>query len=107
MSEPGLGEIFEVINELRGEVAALRAELGQRAPSNQIAGDELVWKWGRRPKFWSDLPVREAAIALHRRVTLDQAVDQLTEQFGPERAPSKSALGRLWLLIDRQPGRRA
>lgn len=107
MSEPGLGEILSAINALRAEVAEMRAYLEGFAPAKAAVGDELVWKWGRRPKFWSDLPVREAAIALHRRVTLDQAVDQLIEQFGDGRAPSKSALGRLWLLIDRQPGRRA
>lgn len=114
MSEPGLGEILDAIKglqtdaaEMRAELAALREDFSKYSPLKPVTGDELVWSWGRRPKFWNDLPVRIAAIELHRKATLDSAVSQLVEQFGPARAPSKSGLGRLWLLIDRQPRRRA
>lgn len=51
-------------------------------------------------KCWSDLPVREGVIARHRQMTIAQAVDELTEQFGADRAPSKSALARIWKKLD-------
>ena len=52
------------------------------------------------PKFWADLPVREAVIALHRQVTIDAAVRNLASRFGADRAPSASALQRCWKQLD-------
>lgn len=54
----------------------------------------------RLPKYWNDLPVREAAIASHRQSTIAVATAQLVEQFGAKRAPSESALQRLWRALD-------
>lgn len=54
----------------------------------------------RFPKFWHDLPVRQAAIACHRQMTIAAAVAQLVATFGKARAPSDSALQRLWKQID-------
>lgn len=54
----------------------------------------------RRPKWWSDLPVRSAIIDLHRQTTLDEAVELLLVKFGEVRAPSRSSLGRFWLQLD-------
>lgn len=105
MNEPGLGEILQTLHALRGEIAALRAELS-KAPK-PITGDEIFWPHGRRPKFWRDIPVRTEVIALHRQMIIDAAFKQLTEKFGTERAPSKSAIGRTWQLIDQQKRRRA
>lgn len=39
-------------------------------------------------------------IALHRQTTIAQAVDLIAQQVGEERAPSKSALGRMWKQLD-------
>lgn len=51
-------------------------------------------------KCWADLPVREGVIARHRQMTLHQAVAELTEEFGADRAPSRSALQRIWQRLD-------
>ena len=50
----------------------------------------------RYPKWYFDLPVREAVVAIHRQMTLDRAVASLTETFGKDRAPTRSSLGRFW-----------
>jgi hypothetical protein len=105
MSEAVLLEVLDEVKSLRSDVAALRAELST-APK-PVVGDDLVWTHGRRPKFWRDLPVRTEVIALHRQVTIDAAFRQLAEKFGPERAPSKSAIGRTWQAIDKTKRRRA
>lgn len=54
----------------------------------------------RNPKCWADLPVREAIIALHRQMTLVRACDEIAAQFGADRAPSRSALARIWKQLD-------
>lgn len=51
-------------------------------------------------KCWGDLEVREAVIARHRQMHIHQAVSELVEEFGIERAPSKSALQRIWQKLD-------
>lgn len=54
----------------------------------------------RNPKCWADLPVREAIIALHRQMTLARANEEIALKFGADRAPSKSALARIWKQLD-------
>lgn len=54
----------------------------------------------RRPRWWGDFEVREAAIALHRQMTIDSALMVMWRQFGEERTPSRSSLGRFWLTLD-------
>ncbi|HEY9552396.1 hypothetical protein [Allosphingosinicella sp.] len=58
----------------------------------------------RYPNFWHDLPVREAVIARHRQMTIDQAVAEVTLEFGKERTPSRSAVHRTWKRLDHIPG---
>lgn len=58
----------------------------------------------RYPNFWGDLEVRRAATALHRQVTIAQAVEQLNAEFGAGRAPSRSALHRYWKQLDKTRG---
>ena len=58
----------------------------------------------RYPKFWHDMPVRAAVIALHRQMTIHQAVKTLGAEFGAERAPSKSTLHRVWQQLDQVRG---
>lgn len=53
------------------------------------------------PKIWRDEAVRAAVLAKHRRMTIAEAVKQIGEEFGAERAPSKSALQRMWKKMDR------
>jgi hypothetical protein len=57
-----------------------------------------------RPKFWGDIEVRRAVIASHRQAKHDDVVKQLQDQFGPDRAPSRSALNRFWLVLDEIKG---
>lgn len=61
----------------------------------------------RRPDFWSDIEVREAATKLHREITLDQALCSLKDRFGRSRCPSRSALGRYWKVLDHHQAVRA
>jgi hypothetical protein len=58
----------------------------------------------RYPNFWGDLEVRRAATAIHRQMTIARAVSRLSAEFGPERAPSKSALHRYWKQLDKARG---
>lgn len=54
----------------------------------------------RYAKCWADVPVREAVIALHRQMTIAQAVEEIAARFGVVRAPSRSALHRIWKQLD-------
>ncbi len=108
MSKRGLGEIFAAIDALRGDVTALRADIAAlKPPSGTAQGDGMAFADGHRPKFWSDLPVRMEAIALHRQMIIAAAHKHIVEKFGAARAPSKSAIGRLWQHMDQQQRRRA
>lgn len=53
-----------------------------------------------RPRWWYDREVREAVIAAHRQMTIDIAVASLRQQFGRDRAPSRSSVGRFWQTLD-------
>lgn len=53
-----------------------------------------------RPRWWYDLPVREAVIAHHRQMTLYRALELLRQEFGNARIPSRSSLARFWLTLD-------
>ncbi len=54
----------------------------------------------RRPRFWGDIEVRSLVMSLHRQCTIDEACQRLVTQFGPDRAPSRSSLGRFWKQYD-------
>ena len=54
--------------------------------------------------YWHDQEVRAMIIALHRQTTIAQAVDLIAQQVGEERAPSKSALQRIWKQLDMTRG---
>jgi hypothetical protein len=54
--------------------------------------------------YWHDQEVRALMIALHRQTTIAKAVDAIAGQVGAERAPSKSALGRVWKQLDHVRG---
>jgi hypothetical protein len=60
----------------------------------------------RNPKFWGDRDVREMAIALHRQVTVAEALQLIADKVGPDRTPSKSALHRAWKRMDTVARRR-
>lgn len=62
--------------------------------------DEIKFATGHRPKFWYDVEVREAMIALRRQATIADARSQLLAKFGPQRTPSASAIGRFWQTLD-------
>ena len=55
----------------------------------------------RRPDFWSDLPVRTLLVRHHRQMTITEVLWLCTDQFGPQRTPSASAVGRFWQALDR------
>lgn len=55
-------------------------------------------------KYWHDLEVRAMVIALHRQVTIKDAVAAIAAEVGADRAPSKSALQRMWKQLDHMRG---
>jgi hypothetical protein len=99
---------MRTIAELEERVARIEAAIAAGRPDN--AGEELAlfgptWPDGRKrtqrfPKYWHDVPVREAVIALHRRMTIDDAFAELVSRFGRARSPSRTALHRVWQRID-------
>ncbi len=64
-----------------------------------------VLDFGRRPKFFTDLEVRERLVELHREVTIAEAHDDCRSRFGETRTPSRSAVARFWRYLDRLQGR--
>lgn len=68
-----------------------------------IKGDGKLRKQ-RYSKYWQDHEVRALMIALHRQMTLANAVEEIAASVGSERAPSKSALGRIWKQLDKARG---
>lgn len=54
----------------------------------------------RFAKCWYDVPVRAEIIDLHRTMPIRKAVAELEAKFGKERAPSASALQRIWKQLD-------
>lgn len=60
----------------------------------------------RMPQFWADMEVRELVVRLHRQTTIDGALAAIEQQLGAERMPSRSALGRFWMELDRARGLR-
>jgi hypothetical protein len=77
---------------------------GEAHPARLKTGLNPVFLHGRRPKFWSDVPVRDFLISHHRQFTIEEALERCTQRFGAARTPSASALGRFWLGMDK--GRR-
>ena len=63
----------------------------------------LVAQRGRRrlPHFWPDADVRRMLIAERDFLTIDMARARALSMLGPKRAPSRSAIGRFWLMIDK------
>ena len=66
-----------------------------------------VWSNGRRPNFWADLPVRALLTGAHRQMPIKTALELCRRQFGDTRTPSKSAVARYWMVLDRVRGGRA
>ena len=98
---PAIAELEERVARLEQAVAAVR-------PNK--AGEELAlfgptWPDGRKrsqrfPKYWHDVPVREAVLELHRKMTIHAAFAELVKRFGRDRSPSRTALHRVWQRID-------
>lgn len=89
------------IEALRSAAALLRE--AERPQLALLVAQAPIWRrpgWRRLQKFFSDIEVRDLAVASHRQMTLDEAVACITERFGPSRAPSRSALHRFWQRLD-------
>lgn len=63
------------------------------------------WPGGRHPDFHMDANVRELLTILHRIVSLDEAVARCRILFGKELTPSRSALNRFWMHLDKEKRR--
>lgn len=55
----------------------------------------------RMPDFWPDLEVRRLVLATHRQMTIADALRLIRTRVG-DRCPTKSALARTWLRLDRR-----
>jgi hypothetical protein len=96
-----IAELEERLERLELAIAAGRPN----GASERLALFGPTWPDGRKrtqrfPKYWHDVPVREAVIRLHRTMTIDQAFDELVSRFGHDRSPSRTALHRVWQRID-------
>lgn len=49
--------------------------------------------------YWKDAEVRAAILSLYGRGSINDASALLKSQFGPERAPGRSTLARLYAMI--------
>ena len=97
-------------------VATVQAKYGEGDAVNflgrTVTGDELacIIQRGKTrfdlPRFWPDVPVRNYAVELHRKMTVSKAASAMLEHFGDDRAPSRSGLARFWLALDNAKGRR-
>jgi len=69
----------------------------QAAPDDAFQFD--VYMGGHLPKFWPDFEVRQLVLSLLGQTTQKEIIIITSAVFGPERAPSKSALNRFAMLI--------
>lgn len=96
-----IAELEERVSRLESEVRILRSnKVRHRLALFGARNADGSPRKQRYPDCWFDLPVREAVIALHRQTSIAKAVAQLVEKFGEGRAPSKSALARIWKQLD-------
>jgi hypothetical protein len=96
-----IAELEERLERLERAIAAGRPN----GTSDELALFGPTWPDGRKrtqrfPKYWHDVSVREAVIALHRRMTIEEAFTELVARFGHARSPSRTALHRVWQRID-------
>jgi hypothetical protein len=82
------------------EAAAPAAGTGALGSVLGAARTLPVLDHGRRPNFWADVEVTELITRLHRRVPLKRALVIVSDTFGAERAPSRSAVHRYWAHLD-------
>lgn len=103
-----LSEIASAADQVIGEGGTLEQWQRRVLAILGLVGTRLpVGEFGRRPKFFDDLPVREHLIALHRETTVAKAVQSCRSRFGAERSPSRSAIARFWLYLDHLQGRKS
>ena len=83
---------------------------GEMGAANELRERERIAMMERRvpmqgrvhlPGFWADADVRRFLIVQHGFMTLDMARGQLLAFYGPKRAPSRSAIQRFWVVLDR------
>ena len=55
----------------------------------------------RYSPYWQDHEVRALMISLHRQMTLCDAVAAIADEVGADRAPSRTALQRIWKQLDK------
>ena len=89
---------------LRPAIRMVLDEQTVRVPQHTHRDVPISWESGRRPAFWSDVEVRNFLIDSHRQMTLGEAVSQVRQRFGSDRTPSRSAVGRLWQILDAAHG---
>ncbi len=97
-----LGVLRTVIEDCIATGASF--EVGRRRLLSALGavGTSLpIERHGRRPKFFSDVEVRTRLMALHREVPVSVARERIAAEFGWDRTPSRSAVSRFWIYLDR------
>jgi hypothetical protein len=73
-------------------------------PVFRLINDEGNLRSQHYSPYWQDPDVRSLMIRLHRQMTIKQAVAAIAAEVGEDRAPSKSALARVWKQLDHVRG---
>lgn len=92
-------KLANAIKALEGVADRLERLAGLLPVATTLSASEIGFR--RVPGFWSDRPVREAVIAAHREMSINELIARLTAQFGADRAPSRSAIHRAWQQLDK------
>lgn len=80
-------DILERLARIEASIAGLRALMRGSVPGPQLLSRTL-------PHFYHDVAVRGFVDARLDRMTVSQLADAARREFGPERAPTRSAIGR-------------
>jgi hypothetical protein len=79
-------------------------EAGDSEPASPISNEPIVptdisSRIRCQSPYWKDAQVRSAILSLYGRCSINDASAILISEFGQERAPGRSALGRIYAVI--------
>lgn len=82
-----------------------RTDLATAAAKPKLSTEQIE-RISIRSRYWKDDAVREAILSMYGRTSARDAAAILLAEFGTERAPSKSAIARLFISIAERSGER-
>ncbi len=75
---------------------------GTLVKQEPILAADVVSRIKCRSPYWRDQEMKAAILSLYGRSSANDAVAILAAEFGAERAPGKSALGRIYAMLAQQ-----